>query len=138
MLQDEPGGAVVIEDDVGDVGDVLMAGDGNGRKDGLLVNGGVNCNDAFGAAGKKQLGIGAHELLVMAVDDGEEEEIVLAEFGLDAADEICTVGVADFFGDDADRVAALDAKGAREEIRAIVEFAGGLENALPGVFGNGA
>src|ERR1035441_7512046 len=70
MLKDEPCGVVVIEDDVGDVGDVLMAGDGNGRNIVLLVKGGVNGNDALDAAREKQLGIRAHEFVVMAVYDG--------------------------------------------------------------------
>jgi len=138
MLKDEPCGAMVIEDDVGDVGDVLMAGDGNGRKSGLLVNGGVNGNDAFGAAGEKQLGIGADEVVVMAVDDGEEKEIVFAEDGFDTADDRGAVGIADFLGDDADGVAALDAERTREEIRTIVELASGLEDAVAGVFGDAA
>lgn len=138
VLKDEPCGVVVIEDNVGDVGDVLMAGDGNGRKSGLLVNRGVNGNDAFGAAGEKQLGIGAHEVVVMAVDNGEEKEIAFAKDGFDAADDRCAVGIADFFGDDADGVAALDAEGACEEIRAIVELASGFEDAVTGVFGDAA
>lgn len=49
VLQYEPRGVVVIEDDVGDVGDLLMAGDGYTGESGLLVNGGVNGNDPFRA-----------------------------------------------------------------------------------------
>ena len=138
MLKDESCGVVVIEDDVGDVGDVLMAGDGNGRNSVLLVNRGVNGNDAFDAAGEKQLEIRAHEFVVMVVGDGEEEEIVLAEEGFDTADDCCAVGIADFLGDHADGVAALDAERTREEIRTIVELVSGLEDAVAGVFGDGA
>ena len=138
MLKDKPCGVMVIEDDVGNVGDVLMAGDGNGRNRVLLVNGGVNGNDAFDAAGEKQLGIRAHEFVVMAVGDGEKKEIVLAEEGFDAADDRCAVSIADFLGDDADGVAALDAERTREEIRAIVELVSGLDDAIAGAFGDGA
>lgn len=138
MLKDKPCGAMVIEDYIGDVGDALMAADGNGRKSGLLVNGGVNGDDTFSAAVEKQLGIRAHELVVMVVGDGEKEEIVLAEKGLDTADDRCAVGIADFFGDDADGVAALDAERTREEIWPIVELASGIEDTGAGVFRDGA
>ena len=138
MLKDEPCGVVVIEDDVGDVGDVLMAGDGNGRNIVLLVKGGVNGNDALDAAREKQLGIRAHEFVVMAVDDGEKEKIVLAEEGFDTADDSGAVDIADFLGDDAHGVAALDAERTREEIRAIVELVSRLEDAVFRAFGNRA
>ncbi len=138
MLQDELCGAMVIEDDVGDVRDMLMAGDGHGGKSGFLVDGGVNGNDAFSAAGEKQLGIGTLEVVVMAVGDGEEEEVVLAENSFDATDDGRSVGVADFLGDHADGVAALYTERACEEIRAIVELASGLDDTVAGFFGDGA
>ena len=74
----------------------------------------------------------------MTVDDGEEKEIVLAENGFDTADDGGAVGVANFFGDHAHGESALDAEGARQEIRAIVELAGRFEDAVAGVFGDTA
>ena len=138
MLKDEFGSAMVIEDDVGDVGDVLVAGDGHGRKNGFLVNGSINGNNAFDAAGEQQLGIGALEVIVMAVRDGEKKVIILSQEGLDTADDGRAVGIADFLGNHAHRVGALHAERTREKIWAIVELASGLDDTIAGFFGDGA
>ena len=138
VLEDDPCGAMVIEDDVGNGRDASMAGDGNGGKSGRLINGGVDGNDAFDASCEKQLGIGVHESVVMVVGDGQEEEIVLAEEPFDAADDHCAVGITNFLGDYADGVGALHAERTREQIRMILKLPGGLEDAVARVFRDGA
>ena len=127
-----------LRDEVADPWGVLVAADGNGRHRGPLVDGGVNGNDAFDAASEKQLGIRAHEFVVMVVGDGEEEEIVFTEEGFNPIDDGSAIEIADFLGDDADGVAALDAERTGEEIRAIVELAGSFDDAGASALGNGA
>ena len=69
--------------------------------------------------------------------DSEKEEFIFAKVRFDAANDEATVGIADFFSNNADGIGALNAKRACQEVRAIIQHAGSLENSLAGVFRNG-
>jgi hypothetical protein len=71
------------------------------------------------------------------VNYGEEEEIVLPQIFLNAANDQGTVGVTNLFGDDADSVGAPKAKGASEIVGAVIEILGRRNDALLGVLWNG-
>ena len=58
----------------------------------------------------------------MPVYDGEEEIVLLAQILFDSTDHHRAVRVADLLGDDSHRIGSLLPQGAREKIRAIVEF----------------
>src|ERR1700722_55592 len=72
------------------------------------------------------------------MDYGQEKIFLLTQVGFDAADDRGTVTVADFFDDDSDCASAFFAQSAGKEIRAIVQFSGGVVNAALGTLRDGA
>jgi len=131
-------GAVVIQDDVGYIFDALVAGDGDGGQNGRLFHGRVDGDEAFDAASQQHFRIGLQEPSVVTMRDSEEEVVFLAEKGLNSIDDHAAVGIADFFGDNANREGSLHAQGSRQKIRAVVEFAGGGQDPFTGVLGDGS
>src|ERR1700680_1672754 len=73
----------------------------------------------------------------MAVNHGEEEEMVLPQIFLNAANDQGAVGVTNLFGDDADGVGAPKAKRASEIVGAVIEILGRRNDAFLGVLWNG-
>jgi len=71
------------------------------------------------------------------MDHGEEEIIVLAQIFFDAADHHRSIGVADFFGDHANRVGAFQAQSSSKEVGPIIERLRGFDDAILCMLGNG-
>ncbi len=69
--------------------------------------------------------------------DSEKEEFIFAKVRFDAANDEATVSIADFFGNNADGVGALNTERARQEVGAIIQHPGSFENSLAGVFRDG-
>ena len=138
MAEGELGAAVAVEDDVGDVGEIGVAGDEDGRKAGGGFEVGVDGEQAFDAAGVKELGVGADEVGAMAMVDGEVEEAFAEEEVAGAGEDLGVIGLAEDGKEDAYGLAALALEFAGDEAGLVVEVAGGGADALAGGFRDGA
>lgn len=138
VAEGEVGAAIAVEDDVGDSGEVRVAGDEDGGKAGGGLEVGVDGEQAFDAAGVEELGVGADEVGAMAVVDGEVEEAFAEEEIAGAGEDLGVVGLAEDGKENADGLAALALEFAGDEAGLVVEVAGGGTDALAGGFGDGA
>ena len=71
------------------------------------------------------------------MDYGKKEETMLPQVPLNAADDLSAVGISDPVGDNADSERPFDAKRAGKEIRAVVQFTGGIQNSILCLLGHG-
>lgn len=138
MGKREPRRKFVIQDNVGDTFDAAVSGDRDRGELEFFGDRSVGGNETLDATRHEHLRIGVEKLLIVPVDHGEKEEIVLSQIFFDPADDQGSVSVADFFGDDTNRVGALEAERAGEIVGTIVEVLGGLDDAFLGVLGDGA
>ena len=137
MLEGQVRGARVVQDDVGQAFDPLVAGDGDRRESKLFGERCVSGDEALDSTRQKHLRVSLQELRILTMDYGEEEIIVLAQVFFDAADHHRSVRVADFFGDHANRVSALQAQRAGKKVRPVIERLRGFDDAILCVRGDG-
>ncbi len=121
VLERQPRGALVIQDDVGQAFDALMPCDRDGRQRKLLHQGRVGGDEALHASRQKHLRVGLQQLWIMPMDHSEEEIIILAQVFFDAANDHRAIRVADFFGDHANGIGSLQAQGARKKVRPVIQ-----------------
>src|ERR1700759_1827690 len=98
----------MIENDVGNVLDLFMAGNRDGWKQRALCDRGVDGDEAFNAASHQHFGVGVQELGIMAVRYRKEEKSALAKVCFNSADHHSAVRVADLLGNDSNRKCALN------------------------------
>ena len=134
----EPRRKFVIQDNVCDAFDADVSGDRDGGEPEFFRDRSVGGNETLDTTRHEHLRIGVEKLRIVAVDHGEKEEIVLSQIFFDPADDQGSVSVADFFGNDTNRVGALEAERAGEIVGTIIEVLGGLDDALLGALGDGA
>src|SRR6266851_1683157 len=137
MFEGQPRGALVVQDDVGHAIDALVPCDRDGWQSKPLRDGRVRGDEALHAARQKHLRVGLQEPGIMPVDYGEEEIIVLAQEFFNAADYHRAIGVADFFGDHANRIGSLQAQGACKKVRPVIECFCSFDDAAFCMRGNG-
>src|ERR1700691_3800131 len=123
MLQCERSGTAMIQNNIGYALDLAMAGNSHGRDRGLAMQGSIDGDETLDAALLQHIFVCCENILVVAVSYGEEKEILLAEITFDSANHQGAVGVADFYSDHSDCMAALHLQGSREKIRLVVQFA---------------
>ena len=138
VAEGEAGGVLVVEDDVGDVGQGGVAGDEHGGQRERVGEVGVDGEDAVDAARAEELGIGLDEVGLVAVVDGEVEVALLHEEVADAAEDLGVVAFAELGEEDADGLHALALEGAGDHAGLVVELGGGGADALAGGLGDGA
>src|SRR6266702_3587656 len=73
------GGALVVEDDVGDAGERDVSGDRDGGLGGGGLEMSVDGEDAFDAAGLEEARIFGYQVFAVAMVGGEEEVALLHE-----------------------------------------------------------
>jgi hypothetical protein len=137
MFEGQPRGTLVIQDDVGQAFDSLMPCDRDSRQTKFLLDGRVGGDEALDASRQKHLRVGLQELWIVPVDHGEEKIIVFAQIFFDAADHHRAIGVADFFGDHANRIGSLQAQCAGKKVRPVIECLRGFDDAILCVRGDG-
>jgi len=137
VLESDLGGTTVIEYDIGDSIDVVVARDGNDRDGKIEVPWRVDGDQTIDGALKKHAGILVDEIGAMAMAGDEVEVAFLQKIIFDAAHDRGGIAVADLGDDDSDGEAALCAKRAGEKVGAVLEFSGGGEDAIFGLLRNG-
>ncbi len=138
VLEGKAGGEYMIEDDVGDVGQVCVAGDEDGGEGEWVDELGIDGEDAVDAAGLEECGVLLDEGLLVAVVNGEVEVAFLHEEVADAGEDLGVIAFAEDGEEDADAPHGLAEEGAGDHVGLVVEFGGGGSNSLAGGFGNGA
>lgn len=126
----------MVENDVGNALDFVVAGDGDHRHREVEVPGSVNGDESVHGAFEEHARIFIDEIGTVAMTGDEVEIALLQEVVLDSAHDRGGVPVADFGDDDPNGEAALRAQGAGEEIGAVFEFAGSREDAVLGFLRN--
>lgn len=138
MLQRHPRSPLLVQHDIGDPWQCAVAGHRNRGQRRSLLQAGVDGDEAFDTALHQQSRVVAQQQRIVAMDDGQEEVIMAAEVSFHAADNHGSVGIADFFDNDSDRVDTLLAQGAGKKNGPVAEFPHGRLDAEPGRLGDGA
>ena len=138
MIQCENCCVFVIENDVGNAFQFLVAGNRHGWQHGRFLNRGIDGDDALYSAFGQQLRISAQQRLIVTMDDSEEKVIATAQVLLDSANYGRTVGIANLLGDDPNRIGPLVAESARKKVRTVVEFLCSCADTVLGVLRNRA
>ena len=134
------GGAVMIEDDVGDSGECGVTGDRDCGSGNRSLELGVDCEDAVDAACLEKTGILGDEVFSVAVVRGKEEVALLHEKVGGSAKDLGVIAFAEFGKEDADglRPEALERAGDQAGLVAellcsgFYSFAGGGRNGAAG------
>ena len=137
VLEGDFGSAVMVQNNVDDAADVVVAGNSDDGDREVEVPGRVDGNEAVDGTLEKHAGVFVDEVGAMAVAGDEVEVALLEEIVFEAAHDRGGVAVADLGNDNADGEAALGAQGTGEKIRTVLELAGGGENAILGLLGDG-
>lgn len=130
VIDGELGGAAVIEQDVGDALRLVVAGDGDGGDGRGVREECVDGDDGLDGALEQEALRALDRLRAMAVADEEVEEVGLEQLVLDAGQHGGGVALADFGDEDAHGLGAAIAEGPGVDVGAVVELAGGREDAL--------
>ena len=136
MAQRLLGGMVVVEDQVGDPGQLLVSGDGDGGQPRLLVDGRRHLDEAFDRTVPEQIEVLGTQILARLVTGNEVEVARTPQMVLDAAQDAAGVALADLGDQDTDGVAALVAQRPGHVVGPIVELAGRLEHPILGLLGD--
>src|SRR5579863_3001916 len=96
----------------------------------------IYSDDSFRAALQQKAGIAFEQFAVVAVNAGNKKVILLAGTTLDSGNDAGAISVSDFVGDDAQSEGPPLAQGAGKKIGAIVQLAGGGNDALAGRLGD--
>jgi hypothetical protein len=141
MTKRETSGAVVVQYDIGDSGDIDVGRDANGGEWNALAQLGVDEQEAIDCAADKEVRIFLDEVASTEMAHGEVEIPGLEEIFFDAQHETGEVAFAEFGDDDADCVRKPSAKHAGMDVGAVLKRLRCRENALPGFgrdgFGHG-
>ena len=127
----------MVEHDVGDAGNIPVAGNRNGGKNAVFAADRVDGNNSFDGALLEKEGIFFDEIAAMAMTDDKVKITFLKEMIFDARHDQRGVAFADFRNNYADGETALLAERTSHEVGTIVEFAGGLANPFLSSVGNG-
>ena len=139
MAQGKLGGALLVEDDVGDAFDFAMAGDDNGGENAeALFKRRIDKDEAFDGAIHEKSRVLFDEVGLAAVARGEVEIALLDKVLFDAAEDLHRVAVTEFGNEDADGESLALAQGPCKKAGAIVELGSGLRNAVAGFLRDGA
>jgi hypothetical protein len=122
MLESEMCGEIVIEDDVGHAGNLLMTGDGNSGKRVRSSINRINSDDAFGGALLKNKRIFINEVSPVPMTHYEIEIAFVKEMVFDPRQNGGRVSLADLWDYYADRETPLLTKKARHEVGPVIEF----------------
>jgi len=138
MPEGEFGGAMVIEDDVGDAMELGVAGDRDGgcRRGAFEV--GVDCEDAVDAARLEELGVFGDEVFSVAMVCGEEEVALLHEDVCGSAEHLGVVAFAEFGEEDADSLGFEALEGSGDEAGLVAELLCCSLDSFARDWGNGA
>src|SRR5438270_5336821 len=138
MLKRNISRVMMIQHNIGDSRKSFVTRDRHRGKRGSLPELHINRDESFHAALHENLRVAVEEFGIVPVNHCEKEEILGAQVLLDAADNHRPVSVANFFDDQADGVGSLLAEGLREEVRPVIEFTGGGEDAILSALRDGA
>src|SRR5271167_1291764 len=128
------GCASMIEDNVGDILNGLVPCYSDRRKFRLGVNRGINGNQTFDASGHQHTRIGVEQLGIVAMGYRKEEKSIFTQVRFDTADNQAAVRISDFFGNNADRVSALNTERTCQEVRAVVQDTCCFQNSFASMF----
>ena len=129
---------MMIEDDVGDVFNGAVSGDGDhGNWDVDVIRGGVENQKAIDGAFHQHARVLLDELALPVMAGGEVEVVGRREFLNYATHHAREVAFAQIGGEDADAHGAALTQRAGKVVGAVVEALGGFDDALAGFFGDG-
>src|ERR1700692_295733 len=112
---------MVVENDVGHSLNFSMPRDSHRRKRRLVIQKSVHRDETLDATVAQHVRISFQQALIVTMGYGKKEKIVLPEVMLNAAHHDRSVGITNFFQDDANRVSAVGAQRTRQIIRTVVE-----------------
>src|SRR5437588_7286942 len=138
MLKRNISSLMMIQHNIGDSRKSFVTRNRHRGKRGSLPELHINRDESFHAALQENLRVAVEEFGIVPVNHREKEEILGAQVLLDAADNHRAVSVANFFDDQADGVGALLAERLREEVRPVIEFTSGGEDAILSALRDGA
>ena len=127
----------MVEDDVDDAFDVVVAGDGDDGDGEVEMPGCIDGDQSVDGALEEHARIFVDEVGTMTMAGDKVEVAFLQEIVLYTAHDGSGISVADFGDNDANGKAALRAQGTGEEVRTVLEFSRRGENAIFRVLGDG-
>jgi len=122
----------MIEEDVGDAGNLDVGRDSDGGDGDLLAKVGVDEEEAVDGAIEEELRVLLDEIGAAEVADGEVEVAGLEEVLLDAEHEAGKVAFAELRNYDSYGVGEPGAEHARVDVGAVLKLLGGVDDALTG------
>jgi hypothetical protein len=130
VLERQQSGPVVVQHDVGVALDLLVSGDGDDGRAHLLVQRGIDEQEAVHGALGEQAGVLVDEVLLALVADDIMKVAGLEEVLFNAVHQHGEVAFAELRHDHADRKGLAGAQGTGDGIGAVVQPLGGFEDAL--------
>src|SRR5579864_6420702 len=107
MFQRQPCCASMIQNDIRDAFDAMVSGNSNCRQWQRVFDGGIYSNEPFNATIHQNVRICLKEFWVVTMGNRQEEEVLLAQVTLNAADDQRSVGITNFLGHHPNHVGAL-------------------------------
>src|SRR5215470_5265848 len=126
----------MVEHDVDDALDVVVAGDGDNWHGEVQVPRSIDGDQSVDGALEKHARVLVDEVGAVAMAGDKVEVAFLQKIIFDAAHDGGGISVADLRDDDTDGEAALRAQGAGKKVGTVFEFSGGGENAVLRLLGD--